>query len=138
MYNVNLWMTHIPDPAVCYGISGSLSKGSVKMPVYVDKARNPYGRMIMSHMGADSADELLEMADLIGLHRRHFQPRSHPHFDVSQAYRNKALAAGAIEVDRKRLVSIMRLYRSKLETDPVERRKLEQASSASDIGKVAS
>lgn len=94
------------------------------MPVYVDFARNPLGRMRMSHMLADSLDELLAMADTIGLDRRHFQPGSHPHFDVCQAYRAKAVAAGAIEVDRRELVAVIRSYRSRLATDPQERASL--------------
>lgn len=55
------------------------------MTVYVDSARNPYGRMLMCHMVADGVGELLEMADRIGLARRHFQRESFPHFDLSQS-----------------------------------------------------
>jgi hypothetical protein len=53
------------------------------MPVYTDNAKNPYGRMLMCHMVADTIEELLAMADMIEIARRHFQPWSHPHFDLS-------------------------------------------------------
>jgi hypothetical protein len=80
------------------------------MAVYVDKAQHKLGRMIMCHMLADSMDELLEMADTIGVNRKWFQPRSHPHFDICKAYRAKAIAAGAIEVDRRQLVDVMKRW----------------------------
>lgn len=81
------------------------------MAVYVDDARNPFGRYRMCHMWADSDAELLAMADRIGVDRRWVQ--GHPqlstgkhrqarwvHFDIVQAKRAKAIAAGAIATDR--------------------------------------
>lgn len=94
------------------------------MPVYVDNARNPYGRMIMCHMVADRIEELMGMADRIGLARRHFQPGSFPHFDLSLAYRDRALRHGAIPVDRRELVSVMRAYRELLLRDDREMEQL--------------
>lgn len=43
------------------------------MTVYVDDVRHPFRRMVMSHMWADSLDELLAMADRIGVARRWLQ-----------------------------------------------------------------
>jgi hypothetical protein len=80
--------------------------------VYVDKARNPYRRMLMSHMLADSINELHGMADKIGLSRRHFQPLSSPHYDVCQAYRAKAIAAGAVEISRQELGALIKRLRA--------------------------
>ena len=75
------------------------------MSVYVDDMRAPFGRMIMCHMAADTTEELVAMADAIGLSRTWIQ---HPgtdkeHFDVSLGTRAKAVAAGAIEVTMREL-----------------------------------
>lgn len=81
------------------------------MAVYVDPAANPFGRMIMCHMWADTDEELLAMADTIGVDRKWIQ--GHPtlsfgkhrkaswvHFDIAKSKRALAVAAGAIETDR--------------------------------------
>lgn len=73
------------------------------MAVYVDTARHPYRGMIMCHMWADSMDELLAMADEIGMNRKWLQqpPKaSWVHFDVSLTMKARALAAGAVQTDR--------------------------------------
>jgi len=75
----------------------------------------------MCHMLADSMAELLDMADTIGVARKWFQPQSHPHFDICKAKRAEAVAAGAIEVDRRQLVGVMKRYRSKWLADLDER-----------------
>lgn len=83
------------------------------MPVYVDHARNRFGRMVMCHMMADTLEELHAMADRIGLRREWFQPESSPHYDVSLTKRAEAIAAGAIEADRHKIVELIRHYRAK-------------------------
>jgi len=68
------------------------------MPVYVDTARHPFRGYVMCHMIADSLDELHAMADKIGMERRWFQapPKaSHPHYDIPENKRAKALRLGA-------------------------------------------
>jgi hypothetical protein len=73
------------------------------MAVYVDNARHPFGRLIMCHMWADTLDELLAMADRIGVSRKWLQqpPKaSWVHFDIAQSKRALAIAAGAIETDK--------------------------------------
>lgn len=73
------------------------------MTVYVDDVRHRYGRMIMCHMWSESLEELLGMADRIGLQRRWLQtpPKaSWVHFDISLALKARAIAAGAVLTDR--------------------------------------
>lgn len=73
------------------------------MSVYVDDVHHAYGRMIMCHMWADTLDELLAMADSIGVRRKWLQcppAASWTHFDVSLGMKAKAIASGATLTDR--------------------------------------
>jgi hypothetical protein len=81
------------------------------MTVYVDKARNCFGRMIMCHMVADTLDELHATASAVGMRRAWFQPSSFPHYDLSLTRRRKALALGAVEIDRREMARFMRAHR---------------------------
>jgi hypothetical protein len=82
------------------------------MVVYVDSAKNTLGRMKMSHMSADTVEELHAMAEQIGLKREWFQDHSrYPHYDVSQSKRKLAVKAGAIEVSSRQLVQLLRAMR---------------------------
>lgn len=84
------------------------------MSVYVDDMRAPFGRMVMCHMLADSTAELLAMADKIGVARRWMQKAGtpHEHFDIALSKRALAVQAGAIEIDKHRLVAIVRAKRA--------------------------
>ena len=77
------------------------------MPVYVDDAFIPYGRMKMCHMIADTEEELHAMADTVGLRRQWFQPGSKPHYDLCKSKRNKAIRQGAIPVTTKELIALL-------------------------------
>lgn len=82
------------------------------MSVYVDHARIPYRGMLMSHMLADSLDELHAMAEAIGLRRQWFQSKaSHPHYDVCDAKRREAIKRGAVPASRRQIVDVMRRCR---------------------------
>lgn len=77
------------------------------MTVYVDDAQLPFRGMIMSHMAADTVEELHEMADKIGLQRKWFQNKRIPHYDVSVGKKAEAIKNGAIEVNSKALLLVM-------------------------------
>lgn len=74
------------------------------MPVYVDDMylhqMGKFGRMKMSHMIADTDEELHEMARHIGVAKRWFQKPETPgrHYDICMSMRNKALGRGAISI----------------------------------------
>jgi len=76
--------------------------------VYVDDMKAVYGRMKMCHMIADSTDELLEMADKIGVRRKWIQNSGtqREHFDVCLQMKKKAVALGAKEVSQRELAAI--------------------------------
>jgi len=81
------------------------------MTVYVDDVRHQFGRMVMCHMWADTLDELMAMADLIGVKRKWIQ--GHPtlslpsarkaswvHFDISLGKKALAIKQGAVLTDQ--------------------------------------
>jgi hypothetical protein len=64
-------------------------------------------------MMADTLGELHAMADKLGLKRIWFQPRSSPHYDITLETRAEAVRLGAIEVDRRGIVEVIRRLRAK-------------------------
>lgn len=72
--------------------------------VYVDDMyKNPigqFGRMKMSHLIADTTDELLEMVDKIGVQRKWIQKKGTwlEHFDICMGKRTLAIKFGAKEI----------------------------------------
>jgi NRPS condensation-like uncharacterized protein len=84
------------------------------LSVYVDNMRAAYGRMKMCHMVADSTDELLAMADRIGVARKWLQKAgtAHEHFDIALSKRALAVAAGAKEISMMDLGRIIRARRA--------------------------
>lgn len=81
------------------------------MPVYVDDMylskmgefkRGPHVYK-MSHMIADTDEELHAMADKIGVQRKWFQKpgTAGRHYDITMTMRTKAVAAGAVEITMK-------------------------------------
>lgn len=86
------------------------------MPVYVDNMRADYqpahrpGRKyIMSHMIADTFDELHRMADKIGVARKWFQG---DHYDICQSKKALAMQHGAIEVNMREIVAVRKRLRN--------------------------
>lgn len=81
--------------------------------VYIGARKYPYRRMIMSHMAADTLEELHEMADRIGVNRKHFQDKpGKPHYDICQKMKQKAIEFGAKEVNDRELIRLyQKVYR---------------------------
>lgn len=74
------------------------------MPVYVDNfyvTGMTYRGMKMSHMIADTTEELLDMVDKIGVQRKWIQHRDTPeeHFDIAASKRSLAIENGARPVN---------------------------------------
>lgn len=64
----------------------------------------------MSHMAADSLDELHEMAEKIGVATKHFQnKKDKPHYDICQQKKTKAIQFGAIEVDDRKIIELYKI-----------------------------
>jgi hypothetical protein len=66
------------------------------------------------HLYADTIDELMAMADLLGLRRSWLQddPGKLVHFDLTRNKRMQAIRQGAIETDRHHIVARIRAARS--------------------------
>lgn len=81
------------------------------MTVFVDdmfsKPMGRFRRMNMSHMVADTEEELHTMADTIGVKRKWYQG---DHYDICFSKRKEAIKAGAVEVTMRTL-GFMRLVR---------------------------
>ena len=88
------------------------------MAVYLDGARNHYGRMVMCHMIADTPSELHQMAADIGMKQRWYQPLSFPHYDVSLSRRKLAVEQGAIECDRRLFYQHLKRIRQAIMREP--------------------
>jgi hypothetical protein len=74
------------------------------MAVYVDDMYKTdigkFGRMKMSHLMADTTEELLQMLDRIGVRRKWIQKQGtkFEHFDICISKRKKAIELGAIPI----------------------------------------
>jgi hypothetical protein len=88
------------------------------MSVYVDSAMIPFrwgkfdsGKLLLSHMIADTHEELMEMAAKLELLERWIQKPGtpHEHFDVCATKRRRAIELGAVKKTQRELVSIIRL-----------------------------
>lgn len=98
------------------------SMGLVSMAVYVDNTKTSYGRMRMCHMLADTTDELLAMADHIGIARKWLQKAGTPqeHLDICMAKRVSAVRAGAVEITWRETALLIRRKRAALGVNATE------------------
>ena len=83
------------------------------MPVYVDTMKAPLGRMLMSHMVADTTEELQAMADKIGVARKWLQKAgTHAeHYDICQTKVRLAILNGARIVTGREIAMMIRQKR---------------------------
>lgn len=80
------------------------------MTVYIDKMNAKYRNMIMCHMLADTEQELVNMAKIIGVDPKwiQYQGTYKAHFDICLAKKEKALKLGAIEITHSQLRALLR------------------------------
>ena len=90
------------------------------MAVYVDSMRAAFGRMVMCHMIADSTEELLAMADRIGVQRKWIQKAGTPleHFDIALVKKALAIRYGAQEITMRQLAEKLRERRMSPDAPP--------------------
>ena len=87
------------------------------MAVYVDELKSyplakwRHGKAC--HMIADTVAELKAFAVSIGMREEWFQPKSSPHFDLTEELRARAVAAGAIEMGRREFVAKLQELRAR-------------------------
>jgi hypothetical protein len=80
------------DPAACGW------RGDETVAVYVDDMMAPFRGMLMSHLTADTVEELQAFAARLGLKAEWFQDHRVPHYDVAKSTRGKAIKLGALAV----------------------------------------
>jgi hypothetical protein len=78
--------------------------------VYVDDMQAGFGKMKMCHMIADSHEELVQMADKIGVQRRWIQKAGTyaEHFDICLSKRALAVHNCAVQISTFDLGRILR------------------------------
>ena len=89
------------------------------MTVHVDHARIPFRNMLMSHLMADTPEELRDMAARLGL-SAYIQHPGTPkeHLDVSESKRREALRLGAREMTGRQMVEIVRRRQAECSQQP--------------------
>lgn len=82
--------------------------------VYVDDMKASYRGMVMCHMVADTTEELLDMADRIGVKRRWLQHKGKykEHFDICLSKKRKAIELGAKPITQRELGSLLHAKRA--------------------------
>ena len=77
--------------------------------VYVDNAGILYRSKRRHHMAADSLDELHAFATGIGVKRCWYHSvKRHPHYDITDEQRERAIQAGALAVDPGTFLKVVR------------------------------
>lgn len=84
------------------------------MSVYVDDMKAGFGRMVMCHMAADTSEELLAMAEMIGVAAKWIQypGTAKEHFDICLSKRARAVKLGARQVTQREMVELVERKRT--------------------------
>jgi len=77
---------------------------------YVHPSARKYGDY-WCHLLADTEAELHAFAGRIGARRSWFQAHATPHYDLTPARRERAVRAGAIQIDSRKTVRLIRKLR---------------------------
>ncbi|MFL6373389.1 MAG: DUF4031 domain-containing protein [Pyrinomonadaceae bacterium] len=86
------------------------------MAVYVDELKSyplakwRHGKAC--HMIADTIPELKAFAVSIGMREEWFQPKSSPHFDLTEELRRRAVESGGVELGRREFVAKLQQLRA--------------------------
>lgn len=79
--------------------------------ICVDPAREgtwKYGKCCHMYIDNGKLEQLHGFAQSIGLARDWFQPTPYPHYDLSEHLRKIAVKNGALEVDRRHIINLMK------------------------------
>lgn len=83
-----------------------------------------FGCMKMSHMIADTTEELLDMCDKIGVQKKWIQyfGEANEHFDISISKRKLAIQSGAIEINFRKYAAMIntRIATGKLNYEDIQ------------------
>ena len=74
--------------------------------IYVGKNKYKFKSFIMSHLVADSIEELHKMAQILDLKRSWFQDGKRLHYDISQTKKKQAIKLGAIEINDRQIIKL--------------------------------
>lgn len=88
------------------------------MAVYVDEPVWEWRGRLWCHLLADSDEELHAFAAALGLRRAWFQERKaapwKAHYDIPRELRAEAVAAGAVEIDLRRVAAHIKARRDRM------------------------
>ena len=76
------------------------------MTIYVDGLKRYFNTYWCHMMTDEDIEELHTMARSLALKRRWFQPKPYPHYDLMQGKRARAIEAGAVSVDSKKMFKL--------------------------------
>ena len=75
------------------------------MSVYVDRAKVPFKGQEWCHLMADTLEELHHFAQMLEIDARLFhRTASYPHYDITMEMRERVIACGAVDADRRTII----------------------------------